>query len=184
MPRIVSENRISRRLRFRDLQVFFSVVQCGSMAKAAHELGVTQPAVSEVVAGLEHAFGVRLFDRSPQGVEPTVYGRTVLNRGLAVFDELRGSVKDIKFLSDPDSGELRVGSSPAIAGGLVAAILDRLSAQRPGIAFEVKVADEDYYELLRKRGVDLMMGRLSAAKEDDLNVEVLFQDPSVCRGRH
>ncbi|MGB8679289.1 MAG: LysR family transcriptional regulator, partial [Pseudolabrys sp.] len=74
MPNAISENRISRRLRFRDLQVFFSVVQCGSMAKAASELGVTQPAVSEVVAGLELAFGVRLFDRSPRGVEPTIYG--------------------------------------------------------------------------------------------------------------
>ena len=81
------------------LQVFFSVVQCGSMAKAAHELGVTQPAVSEVVAGLEHAFGVRLFDRSPHGVEPTVYGRALLKRGVAAFDELKQGIRDIEFLA-------------------------------------------------------------------------------------
>ena len=61
MPRTPAETRISRRLRFHDLQVFFAVVQCGSMAKAAAELGVTQPAVSEVIAGLEDAFGIRLF---------------------------------------------------------------------------------------------------------------------------
>jgi DNA-binding transcriptional LysR family regulator len=79
-PETVALTGIGRRLRFRDLQVFFTVVQCGSMARAAVELGITQPAVSGVVADLEHAFGVRLFDRSNQGVEPTVYGRALLKR--------------------------------------------------------------------------------------------------------
>src|SRR5690242_350391 len=101
MSKTAPENRISRRLRFRDLQVFFAVVQCGSMAKAASELGVTQPAVSEVVAGLEHAFGVRLFDRTTRGVEPTIYGRALHKRGLAAFDELKQGIRDIEFLADP-----------------------------------------------------------------------------------
>ena len=46
------EERIGRRLRFRDLQVLFAVVEAGSMAKAAAALGLTQPAVSDIVAGL------------------------------------------------------------------------------------------------------------------------------------
>ena len=83
--------------------------ECGSMAKAASELGVTQPAVSEVVAGLEQAFGVRLFDRSPRGVEPTIYGRALLNRGIAAFDELKQCISDIEFLADPTKGEVRLG---------------------------------------------------------------------------
>src|SRR5215469_7431728 len=107
MPKPIPESRISRRLRFRDLEVFFSVVQCGSMAKAANVLGVTQPAVSEVVAGLEHAFGVRLFDRTSQGVEPTIYGRALLKRGVAAFDELKQGIRDIEFLADPTKGEVR-----------------------------------------------------------------------------
>ena len=104
MPRTPPETRISRRLRFHDLQVFFAVVQCGSMAKAAAELGVTQPAVSEVIAGLEDAFGIRLFDRSPQGAEPTIYGRALLKRGIAAFDELKQGIRDIEFLIRPEQG--------------------------------------------------------------------------------
>jgi hypothetical protein len=46
------ETHIGRRLRLRDLHVFSTVVQCGSMAKAAAQLGVAQPTVSEVIAGL------------------------------------------------------------------------------------------------------------------------------------
>jgi hypothetical protein len=68
------ESQIGRRPRLWDLHVFSTVVQRGSMAKAAQHLGVSQPAVSEVIADLEHALGVRLLDRSAQGIEPTIYG--------------------------------------------------------------------------------------------------------------
>src|SRR5712691_9169771 len=95
------ENRIGRRLRLRDLHVFFSVVQRGSMAKAATYLGVSQPAVSEAIADLEHALGVRLFDRTPQGVEATMYGRALLKRGRVAFDELKQGINEIEFLADP-----------------------------------------------------------------------------------
>ena|SRR5215203_1211699 len=73
MPRnIDSDSQIGRRLRLRDLHLFLTVVQEGSMAKAASRLGISQPAVSEVIAALEDALGVRLFDRNTRGVEPTV----------------------------------------------------------------------------------------------------------------
>src|SRR5262245_44489035 len=74
------ESQIGRRLKLRDLHVFSTVVQRGSMAKAARQLGVSHPAVSEVIADLESALGVKLFDRSAQGVEPTIYGDALLKR--------------------------------------------------------------------------------------------------------
>jgi DNA-binding transcriptional LysR family regulator len=109
------ESQIGRRLRLRDLHVFSTVVQCGSMAKAARQLGVSQPAVSEVVIDLEHALGVRLLDRSAQGVAPTIYGDALLRRTIAVFDELKQSVRDIEHLSDPGAGELRIGCTESLA---------------------------------------------------------------------
>src|SRR5262245_26388801 len=115
MAKTVSETRISRRLRFRDLEVFFTVVRCGSMAKAAAEFGVTQPAVSETIAELEHAFSARLFDRTSQGVVLTNYGRVLLKRGLASLDELKQGVRDIEFLADPTKGEVRIGCPESIA---------------------------------------------------------------------
>jgi hypothetical protein len=54
---------------------------------------------------LEHAVGVRLLDRSAQGVEPTIYGDALLKRSVAVFDELKQSIRDIEFLSDATTGE-------------------------------------------------------------------------------
>jgi DNA-binding transcriptional LysR family regulator len=171
-------DRIGSRVKLRDLHILMAVVEWRSMAKAARHLAISQPVVSRAIADLEQGLGVRLLDRTPQGVEPTIYGRTVLNRGLAVFDELRGSVKDIKFLSDPMAGELRIGSNQAIAGGLLPAVLDQLSSQRPRLSFQVILGDAAilHYQDLRQRNADLLLGRIVDSEEDDVSAEVLFEE--------
>lgn len=186
MSKTVAEDRISRRLRFRDLQVFFSVMQCGSMAKAARELGVTQPAVSEVVAGLEHAFGVRLFDRSPHGVEPTIYGRALLKRGVAAFDEFRQGIRDIEFLVDPTKGEVRIGCVDSLAGGLLAPFIQKFCRRYPGIVIIIEPVQMPTLELpeLHARKLDVVVSRLSKPQADDpfgddVDVEILFDDEAV-----
>jgi len=97
--------RIERRLKLHDLRVLMSVVERGSMAKAAERLATSQPAVSRAIGDLEHSLGVRLLDRGPRGVVPTPYGRALIKRSVAVFDELRLGVKDLEFLADPTAGK-------------------------------------------------------------------------------
>src|SRR3954470_11904287 len=75
--------RIGRRMKLQDLHVLMTVVQAGSMGKAAERLNTSQPNISRSIADLEHAFGVRLLDRHRQGVEPTEYGRALLDCGVA-----------------------------------------------------------------------------------------------------
>ena len=65
-------DRIGRRVKLRDLHVLLAVAQWGGMAKAARHLATSQPVLSKTIAELEHALGVRLLDRGPQGVVPTV----------------------------------------------------------------------------------------------------------------
>src|SRR5262249_48726407 len=130
-------DRIERRLKLHDVRVLMSVVQAGSMHKAAERLAISQPAVSRSIGDLEHALGVRLLDRSPTGIEPTPYGRAIIKRGFAVFDELRQGVKDIEFLADPTAGELRIGTTEALASGLVLTVVDRLTRRHPRIADDV-----------------------------------------------
>ena len=76
-------DRIGLRIKLHDLHVLIAVVQAGSMGKAATHLNTTQPAVSRSIAELEDAIGVRLLDRNPQGVEPTTFGRALLDGGTA-----------------------------------------------------------------------------------------------------
>jgi DNA-binding transcriptional LysR family regulator len=186
MPKALADTRIGRRLRFRDLEVFFAVAECGGMAKAAAQLGVTQPAVSEIIANIESAFAVRLFDRTPQGVELTIYGRALLKRGLAAFDELQQGMRDIEFLADPTVGEMRVGCPESIAGALLAPLVRQFCLEYPRIALRVDPLPTPTLELpdLHSRKLDLVVSRLSIPHEqdsfgDDVNVEIVFDDPPV-----
>src|SRR5215510_2427331 len=127
------EQRLGRRLKLRDLNVLMTVARCRSMGKAAVELAVSQPAISRTIADMEHTLGVRLLDRSPQGVEPTIYARALLDRGVVVFDELKQAVRHIEFLANPAEGELRVGSTLAIGTAFFPAVVERFSEQYPRI---------------------------------------------------
>ncbi len=175
---VLWEDRIGRRIRLRDLHTLQTVAERGSMAQAAAHLAVSQPAVSKAIADLEHTLGVQLLERTPRGVEVTSYGRVLLARGVAVFDELRQGLKEIGFLKDPASGELRVGSTEPMTV-IVASVVSRLVSQYPRIFFHAFVDDTNsLYGQLRDRRIDLAIMRMAGpTAEPDMNAEVLFCDP-------
>ena len=93
-------DRIGRRVKLRDLHIALVVAEAGSMTRAAEELTVSYPVVSRTISELEHTLGVKLFDRSISGVEPTHYGRALLKSGVAVFDEMRKGLQQIESSSN------------------------------------------------------------------------------------
>lgn len=177
--------QIGRRLKLRDLHVFSTVAQRGSMAKAAAQLGVSHPTVSEVIAGLEHTFGVRLFDRGPHGVEPTVYGSALFKRCIAAFDELKQSGRDIEFLADSTSGELRIGCAESLSASILPQVIELFSQRYPRVTLNVEgvVTGTPEIPRLRDRSLDLVLARMRPLDElhfaDDLNVEILFDERPV-----
>jgi DNA-binding transcriptional LysR family regulator len=128
------ESRLGRRLRVRDLFILSTVVDAGSMAKGARRLGVSQPSVSEAIANLEHMLRVRLLDRGPKGIAPTMYADVLLRRSATVFDELKQSVRDIEFMCDPTVGEMTIGAPEIVIGTLLPPIIERYAAQYPGVS--------------------------------------------------
>jgi DNA-binding transcriptional LysR family regulator len=172
-------DRIGRRLKLHDLHVLMTVVQAGSMGKAAARLNTVQPAISRSIAELERVLGVRLLERHRQGVEPTVYGRALLDCGVAVFDDLRQGVKNIEFLTDPTAGEVRIGCNPVLATSFVSTLIERMSQQYPRVAFHLTVSPvERLLTELNERNVDLLITR-KHAEHDSLDFESLFDDSFV-----
>jgi DNA-binding transcriptional LysR family regulator len=179
-PKIDWEGRIGRRVNLRHLHVFFTVVERKSMAKAAAQLGVSQPTVSEIIGDLEHAFGLRLLDRGPHGVEPTMYGSALFGRIVAVFDELKQSSRDLEFLANPSVGEIRIGYQQSVSSTLLVPAIRRFATQYPRVTIHVDDLPSAALQLseLRTRKYDCTFQLLSRslADEDDLNVEVLFNE--------
>jgi DNA-binding transcriptional LysR family regulator len=173
-------DRIGRRVRLRDLHVLLAVAERGSMAKASEHLAISHPVVSKTISDLEHTLGVKLFDRSAQGVELTIYGKALLRCGVNVFDEMRQGLKQIETLADPTTGELRIGSPEIIMAGLLPQIIERFSRQHPRIKLHAVLENAAMlqFQQLRERNIDFLIARtskLSAA--DDLATEILFAEP-------
>jgi DNA-binding transcriptional LysR family regulator len=174
-----SMDRIGRRIKLRDLRVLVAVAHAGSISRAADHLAISHPVVSRTIADLEHTLGVRLFDRSSRGVEPTPYGLAFLDCGIAMFDDLRSGLQRIEFLSGATSGEVRVGGTDVVMSGFIAAVIERLARRYPKMVFQTDQGDPEFLrELLRQRKVDLIMARrYEAAGDEDLVSEDLFEDP-------
>jgi DNA-binding transcriptional LysR family regulator len=172
-------NRFRRGMKLRDLDILSAVVLRGSMAKAAADLGISQPAISESIARLETAVDARLLDRTTRGIEPTVFGSALMRRAKIAFDELEQGLQEIASLADPTSGEVRVGCPESLAAGFIPEATARLSRQFPNIRVDVALAQpgEQHFQELRHRSVDLLMGRLfKPVTADDVVVEQLCQD--------
>ena len=182
------DERIGRRLKLRDLHILRAAARLGSLGKAANELAISQPAVSKAITDLEGLLRVRLLERGPKGVEPTIFGQALLNRSIAVFDELKQSVGDIDCLADPTTGEIRMACPMAIASTLIPPVLESFVQKFPHAVLHfdevtAAAATRNFREL-RERQYDFILERwLPSAQnrsaDDDIESEFLFDDQLV-----
>ncbi|MCP3420082.1 LysR family transcriptional regulator [Bradyrhizobium brasilense] len=178
------EARIGRRIRLHDLHAFATVVQSGSISKAAVTLGVTQSAISQMVADLEATLQVRLLDRSTRGVASTVFGDVLLRRSRAALDELRHGMEEISFLSNQTTGEVRVGCPESISSAVLPRIANLFFRQYPRAVLDVEHINLGRLSLLLDRKIDLVIARGNrsfGAPEipDEVDVRTLFEDELV-----
>ena len=176
-----------RRLKLRDLHILDAVAEAGSMAKAAPRLGMSQPAVSRVVADMERLLGVPLFDRTSRGVELTKFGQALRRRTTSVTDELKQGLGELTSLADPTQGEVRIGTTEPMTA-LTATIIQNISDVYPKIAFVVSAGDTlALHDRLRQREIDIAVTRMAADfdRYEDLAAEALFEDElAVIAGKH
>lgn len=173
-------DQLARRIKLRDFRMLLAVAESGSMSKAASRLAVSHPVVSKTIAELERTLGMRLFDRNSQGVEPTPYGRALVNCGIAMFDDLHRGLRQVEFLSDPTAGELRIGATGPAIDGLVLAAMEPLLSRYPRIQFHALEGDAaTLYRALHERRIDLAVSRtfrLNADHDQEFASEALFDE--------
>ena len=175
------DDKIERRLKLKDLRTLLAVVDAGGMGKAADRLNTSQPAVSQAIANLERTLGKRLLERGRKGIELTPYGEALLRCGAAVFDDLRKGVEEIGFISDPTSGEVRIGCSEPVAAGLLSEVIDRVMRQYPRIV--VHAVPGQPLELLRDldaRKIDFVLAQnVGRSSAEHRNIEILYHEAVV-----
>lgn len=121
-------------MELRQLERFLAVVDRGSLAEAAREVGLTQQAISASVAALERELDVRLFDRAPGGVTRlTEVGRALVPHARAQLAADRRARRDIGNLACARSGTVTLGIGETFAGDIVAHAVSRILAERPDL---------------------------------------------------
>jgi DNA-binding transcriptional LysR family regulator len=135
------------------------VIEQGSFSRAAQQLGVSQPALSQSIAQIESELGVKLIERTPHGVEPTVYGRALYSRAQAIDRELAQASRDIQELAFGHKGTLTIGASAGAAASLVATSLCRFLQSQPGTGIQVfeEPSIKSLLGHLHERNVDMLM---------------------------
>lgn len=160
------------------------IVEIGSFAHAASELGVTQPALSKSVARLERTLGVRLLERRARGVIATPFAEALLRRALPVLAELRAAEQEIESMRGGAGGAVAVGLAPAAAHGLLPRVV--LALRQAERAISLRVAEGLVDELtqgVRLGRFDFAITTQSAnLRAPELLVQGLHEDRFVVCG--
>jgi DNA-binding transcriptional LysR family regulator len=172
-------------MKLHQLAALVAAAECGSLRQAAEKMRLSQPALSRSVRELESEIGVKLLERTPHGVEATVYGKALITRSKIVDSELRQARDDIAHLRAATHGDLRIGATPIAAFSLLPVVLARFKQSRPQL--RVTVIDgmgAGLLSQLRQGEFDFVFGRIYEAIDPrEFAVDVLFHDTLVVVAR-
>ncbi|WP_202413838.1 LysR substrate-binding domain-containing protein [Duganella sp. CY15W] len=153
-----------RRIKLKPLLIFDRVLASQSIARAARELNLTQPAVTKAIQELEADLGVELFERTNRGVVPTCYAALLGDRVKAVIAELRYLTDELNSFRSGESGHVVIGTLISASARLLPSAIARLKAERPGVLVTVREGPTDrLFPALATGELDLVVGRLPEA---------------------
>ncbi|MGF6637409.1 LysR family nitrogen assimilation transcriptional regulator [Paraburkholderia sp. 40] len=120
----------------RQLRYFVSIVEYGSLGKAAEKLYVAQPSLSQQIAKLEGDLGVSLLLRSPQGVKPTAAGQALYRHARLVLRQMEQLRQDVREGAGVESGTVAIGFPTTMTSILAVPVFERVRASYPGIRLQ------------------------------------------------
>jgi len=158
------------------LDVYVSVVELGSLSRAAARHHITQPSVSGRIRTLERQLGLTLLERTPNGSHPTVAGRVVAEWAEGVLRSAEELNVGVAALKAQRSGRLRVAASLTIGEYLLPGWLQQFVRRHPGDAVTLDVANSTaVLDLLRRGRADLGFIE-SPGAVDDMTEQVVAHD--------
>lgn len=140
----------------RQLRYFVSIVDYGSLGKAAEKLFVAQPSLSQQMARLEEDLGVPLLLRSNQGVSPTSEGKALYRHARLILRQMEQLKQEVTRGGGAESGTVAVGLPTTMASVLAVPLFERVQETYPGIRLQLFESMSGYLnELLANGRLDL-----------------------------
>ncbi len=170
---------VRARLKARQLALLVAIADHRSLRRAAQHIAVTQPAATRMLADLEDALGIPLFDRFAWGMQSTPYGDTLIRYARGMLTDLSEARDEIAALASGAKGILRIGSVTGAVPRLLAPALRAVREGRPGLKVFVLVNTSDVLaSALRQGTLDVGIGQLPAdADASEFDVLPLRDEP-------
>jgi DNA-binding transcriptional LysR family regulator len=160
------------------IEAFVEVSRAGSISRAAERLGVTQPALTGRIQGLEASLSARLFVRGRTGARLTEAGRTLLpyaERALIALDRGRELVAQV---AGGEAGRLAIGAAPAVSTYVLPAMLRQFQARHPDVQLSVRSGhSEEVLEMVLREEVEI--GLMRPIRHPDVESTPLYEDELV-----
>ena len=178
-------DRVSTRLKLKQLRLLVAIAQHKSILHAARELNMSQPAATKLLKDLEVDFGVQLFERTNRGVNATTYGETLVRHGKLVLAQISHAAQELDDLGAGSGGRVVVGTLLAASAVLLPMTIEQVQQQRPNVSIAVKDGTNDVLmPLLRSGDMDLVVGRLPEYRHrEELVQEALFDEQVLVLAR-
>ena len=160
----------------RQLLAFAALARLGSFTLAAHELHLTQSAISHAIKALEEQAGCRLFERAGRRVSPTQAGEQLLRHVDKILTEMKVARTGLEELSRWGHGRLRLGASTTACQYILPSVLREFKQSFPKCVISIDPGDHgQQVELLQQNRIDLAL-MLEPAGLKDLAFVPLFED--------
>lgn len=124
-------------MKLQQILTFVAVYQERSFTAAAERIHATQSGLSMQIKELEERIGVKLFERSPKGVEPTAAGQKLYARALEVVRQVEGLREEMRSIRGQVTGTVKVGLMPTFTRSAIAPVIDRFVRQWPFVELKV-----------------------------------------------
>jgi DNA-binding transcriptional LysR family regulator len=175
------ERWITRKFRLRHVELIAEVYASRSVLKASRRLNLSQPTVTKALQDIESTLGLKLFQRTNRGIEPTAYGEIFARHAKIVLAQLRHAAEELESLRAGYSGKVTVGTLLAAAASILPDAIALLKKERPGVAISVSVGTYDVLmPALLAGDLDMVLGRLPAqGRSSALLYEEFYAEP-VC----
>jgi DNA-binding transcriptional LysR family regulator len=128
-----------RGTEFAEMAAFVAIAENRSFAKAAAQLGISRPTLSQTLRGLEERLGVRLLNRTTRSVAPTEPGERLLNRLKPALGEVSAAIEEMHTFRDKPAGLLRITAAPPAADLFVAPMVTAFLRKYPEVTLELSV---------------------------------------------
>ncbi|WP_435140319.1 LysR family transcriptional regulator [Pseudopelagicola sp. nBUS_19] len=163
----------------KQVRYFVSVAELGSVTRAAHELSISQSAVTEAIKELEWRLGVKLFERRRRGLEATHHGHVFMRHAKAILSEISNAESTLSETATETPGTLNIGVTSLTAGYVLSDILSRFKRAWPGIEVTAIEDNGEYLEHLLVGGeLDVAVMVVSNLRNSQaLHSEILTVSP-------